>query len=114
MIDLITQIMLYIAGIFALIGSIGLIRFPDFYTRTHAATITTVGSLSLGFLALMIWSFWSIFTIKILVIVIFNLFTNPTATHAIAEKAFRVGIKPRHLVRNDTDVVKTKTRRSKR
>lgn len=102
MIDLVVQVMLYVSGIFALIGSIGLIRFPDFYTRTHAATVTTVGSLSLGFLALMIWSFWSIYTLKIIIIVIFNLLTNPTTTHAIAEKAFRMGITPKGLVRDDS------------
>jgi multicomponent Na+:H+ antiporter subunit G len=103
MIDIVVQIMLYISGIFALIGSIGLIRFPDFYTRTHAATVTTIGSMSLGLLALMIWSFWSIHTIKIMIILIFNLFTNPTTTHAIAEKAFRMGIKPKKLVNDESD-----------
>ncbi len=113
MIETAVQVMLYVSGIFALIGSIGLIRFPDFYTRTHAATVTTIGSLSLGFLALMIWSFWSVYTMKILIIVIFNLFTNPTATHAIAEKAFRMGIKPKGLVKDDSRVTKT-TRRSKK
>ena len=101
MIDILIQAMLYVSGIFAFIGSIGLLRFPDFYTRTHAATVLSVGSLSLGFLALMIATFLSVYTIKIFIIILFNLFTNPTATHAIAERAYRMGIKPKSLVKDE-------------
>ena len=32
-----------------------------------------------------------------------NLLTNPTATHALADAAYRLGIKPHGLVRNDLD-----------
>lgn len=101
MIDIVVQVMLYISAIFALIGSIGLIRFPDFYTRTHAATIITVGSFSLAMLALMIATFWSVSTVKIFLVILLNLFTNPTATHAIADKAYRMGVKPKRIVKDE-------------
>lgn len=101
MIDIVVQVMLYISAIFALIGSIGLIRFPDFYTRTHAATIITVGSFSLAMLALMIATFWSVSTVKIFLVILLNLFTNPTATHAIADKAYRMGVKPKGIVKDE-------------
>jgi multicomponent Na+:H+ antiporter subunit G len=106
MIDMLVQVMLYISAIFALIGSIGLIRFPDFYTRTHAATIIAVGSFSLAMLALMIATFWSVSTVKIFLVILLNLFTNPTATHAIADKAYRMGVKPKRIVKDDMKGIK--------
>lgn len=106
MIEMIVQAMLYISGIFALIGSAGLIRFPDFYTRTHAATVITVGSFSLAMLAFMIATFWSVSTVKIFVIILLNLFTNPTATHAIAEKAYRMGVRPRKILKDEIKEMK--------
>jgi len=101
MMETAVQVLLYISGVFAVIGSLGLIRFPDFYTRTHAATMISVGSISLGLLALIILTFWSVYTLKIFIIIIFNLFTNPTATHAIAESAYKMGIKPKKLLKNE-------------
>ncbi len=104
MIEIIVQVMLYIAGIFAIIGSLGLIRFPDFYTRTHAATMISVGSISLGLLALILSAGWGVYSLKIFIVIVFNLFTNPTATHAIAEKAYKMGIKPKNLVKDEMKI----------
>lgn len=103
MIDIVSQALLYVSAILAVIGSIGLIRFPDFYTRTHAAGVVGVGSVSLALFALAISTFWSAFTIKIMIIIVFNLFTNPTATHAIADTAYKLGIKPKKLVKNEME-----------
>jgi multicomponent Na+:H+ antiporter subunit G len=102
MMDLVIQ--LYISGIFAIIGSLGLIRFPDFYTRTHAATMISVGSISLGLLALILSAGWGVYSLKIFIVIVFNLFTNPTATHAIAEKAYKMGIKPKNLVKDEMKI----------
>lgn len=104
MIEIIVQVMLYISGIFAIIGSLGLIRFPDFYTRTHAATMISVGSISLGLLALILSAGWGVYSLKIFIVIVFNLFTNPTATHAIAEKAYKMGIKPKNLVKDEMKI----------
>ena len=104
MMELVIQIMLYISGIFAIIGSLGLVRFPDFYTRTHAATMISVGSISLGLLALILSAGWGVYSLKIFIIIVFNLFTNPTATHAIAEKAYKMGIKPKNLVKDEMKI----------
>jgi multicomponent Na+:H+ antiporter subunit G len=98
MIEIISTVLLGISGILAIIGSIGLVRFPDFYTRTHAATVVGLGSFSLAMIAIFIGTLWSAFSVKILAIIIINLFTNPTATHAIADAAYRIGIKPKGLV----------------
>lgn len=103
MIEIISTILLGISGILAVIGSIGMLRFPDFYTRTHAATVVGVGSFSLALIAIFIGTLWSVFSVKILAILFINLFTNPTATHAIADAAYRIGIKPKGLVLNEME-----------
>jgi multicomponent Na+:H+ antiporter subunit G len=101
MMDIAVQAMLYVSGILAVIGSLGLIRFPDFYTRTHAATVISVGGFSLGLLALAVSTFWSVYSLKIMAVMALNLMTNPTATHAIAESAYRLGVKPKRLAKNE-------------
>ena len=101
MIEAVSQLMLYVSAALAIIGSFGLLRFPDFYTRSHAGTVVSVGSFSLVILSLLISTFWSVYTSKLVIVMILNMFTNPTATHAIADAAYRMGIIPRNLSRNE-------------
>jgi multicomponent Na+:H+ antiporter subunit G len=103
MIETISTVLLGISGVLAVIGSIGLVRFPDFYTRTHAATVVGVGSFSLALIAIFVGTFWGEFSVKVLAILLINLFANPTATHAIADAAYRIGIKPERLVLNELE-----------
>ena len=43
--DIISWTLLLIGSFFSIVGGIGLIRFPDFYTRGHAAGVTdTMGA----------------------------------------------------------------------
>ena len=74
---------------FLLIGAIGILRFPDFYTRMHAAgKCDTLGSL-LVVAGLAVYNGVSIGSAKIIFIAIFIFLTSPTATHAIARAAFK-------------------------
>ena len=91
----ILAIVLIIGGAFFLtVSAIGLLRFPDFYSRTHAVgkseTLGTILVLS----GLAVYNGWELSTIKILFIVIFALIANPTATHAISRAALRSGLPP--------------------
>jgi len=95
------QIMLYISAVLALIGSIGLFRFPDFYTRAHAANIITIGGVCLALSALFISLLWSVYSLKIVLIILFILLTSPASTHAIANKMYEAGFKPKGLVKNE-------------
>jgi len=101
MIGIISAALLYLSGILAVVGAIGLLRFPDFYTRTHAATVVSIGSFTLAMFGFFLGTFWSDFSAKILAIILINLFANPTSTHAIADAAYKVGIRPHGLVLND-------------
>ena len=97
------EILLIVAGIYAVLGAIGLFRFPDFYTRTHAATMITVGGVCLGLLILALSAFWSVYSLKSVIVIVLIFFTSPTATHAIANAAYKKGIKPKHLVKNELE-----------
>jgi len=100
MIDFITQVLLYIGGIFAVIGAIGMLRFPDFYTRCHASTMISVGGVTLALFALVISQAFalSVHTWKMLLIIGLLMLVSPTNTHALANAAYKVGIKPEKLV----------------
>ena len=86
-------------GIFA-IGILGILRFPDFYTRMHAAgksdslgaVLVLVGFALFNLEAL---TFASILvSIKILFIALFIFVASPTATHAIVQTALVLGAEP--------------------
>ena len=97
---------------FNLLGSLGLLRFPDVYTRLHAGTkCTTFGSIFLSFSVIIygIWRYYKgenhmiIFSIHTLIALVAILLTNPTGAHAIARAAHRSGIKPAKAVVDDLE-----------
>lgn len=91
--------MIYITGIFIIIGSllifvsaVGLIRMPGFYTRIHAAGKTdTLGQILILF-GLILYKGFSLISVKLLFILAFVFIANPTATHALAQAAYRMGV----------------------
>lgn len=99
MIDAIVNIMSWVlfvtGGAFVLIGAIGVIRFPDFYTRLHAAGVTDTLGADLILLGMIFQSGgdW-LLMVKIFFIFIFILLTSPVSTHAIAHAAFVSGFAP--------------------
>ena len=86
---------LFIGGsAFLLIGAIGVIRLPDIFSRMHGAgIIDTMGTAMLLF-GMVLQAGFTIVSIKLLMIVLFVTFTNPTATHALARAALDAGLKP--------------------
>jgi multicomponent Na+:H+ antiporter subunit G len=86
---------LILVGVFFLtVSSIGLVRLPDFYARTHAVgKAETLGAiLVLGGLA--VYNGLALSTVKVLIILLLVLIANPSATHAIAQAALRSGLQP--------------------
>jgi len=78
-----------VAGsVFVLIGGIGLIRLPDFYTRIHAAGITDTMGAWLILIGLMFSAGWTLITVKLMMLLFFLAATSPLASHALAKAAF--------------------------
>ncbi|QZY57593.1 monovalent cation/H(+) antiporter subunit G [Crassaminicella profunda] len=73
---------------FFTVGTIGILRFPDLFTRAHsAAKCDTLGAV-LCLIALMIYSGLNFTSLKLLLVIAFLWITNPTATHLISKAAF--------------------------
>ena len=82
-------IVLVLSGVFFLImGGVGLLRFPDFYTRMHAAGKCDTLGVLLVLIGLALFEGLTLSSAKILLIAVFMFMTSPTATHAIARSAF--------------------------
>jgi len=94
----ITAVILISGGVFfLLIGSIGLIRLPDFFTRSHATGKADTLGVLLVLTGLMVYEGLTLNSAKMLIILVFVGLTNPTATHALARAAFLFGVKPRFV-----------------
>lgn len=121
----IVYLFLSIGVFFTLLGGVGLLRFPDVYTRLHAGTkCTTFGSifliLSIVILGLKTWYLGdtdgSVLAIHSFIALIAILVTNPTGAHAIARAAHRSGVMPVDAVvdhlkeKNDKKQGKKKTK----
>ncbi len=79
---------------FLLVGSIGLIRLPDFYTRNHATGKSDTLGIMLVLFGLILIEGFTLNSAKLLFILIFVFLTNPTGTHALANAAWHYGLKP--------------------
>ena len=82
-------------GVIALIiGSLGLIRLPDLYSRTHAVGMMDTGGVGFIILGLIIHEGLTLISFKLALVGIFLFFTSPIASHAVAQVAHRSGLKP--------------------
>ena len=104
--------------VFFLGAAVGMVRFPDFYTRMHAAgkgdtlsttlmlasfACVTMDDLSVGS--------WLLF-IKIMAVVLFIYLTSPTSSHALMQAAFEDDEMP--LTEEDLKKSKRKKRRGRK
>lgn len=119
--DYLLYILFGIGVFFNLLGSLGLLRFPDVYTRLHAGTkCTTFGSIFLiGSVILMGVKTWfvdgwtvgsdgSVLAFHAAAALVAILLTNPTGAHAIARAAYKSGVKPVGAVVDALDKPKSK------
>lgn len=98
--DIIVTVLLICGLIFFTGGAVGILRFPDFYSRLHpAGKLDTMGSLAmLVALALFNLHHFSLATIltsiKIIIILVFVFLSSPTAIHGIVDAGVRAGLTP--------------------
>ena len=78
-----------------LLGAVGVMRFPDVYTRIHAASLTDTGGATLVLLGLGLISGLTLETLKLASIWVFVMLTTPTAANALANAAYGSGHQPR-------------------
>lgn len=82
---------------FVIVGAVGTLRFPDFWSRLHAASITDSAGTILLLAGMAVHAGFGLISIKLAIILIFLFITGPTSTHAVANAAFVSGLKPRSM-----------------
>ena len=85
--DIASGIAFAAGGVFLLIGTFGLVRLPDVWSRLHAAGIVDTVGAELMLIGMMIQAGFTQATVKLLLISLFLFVTSPTATHALAKTA---------------------------
>jgi len=85
--------------LFLLLGGLGLYRMPDTYNRIQAGTkATTLGTLLTLLGAAILVPGWGV---KLLLIMLFMMFTNPLSSQVLARAAHRSGVAPTPETRAD-------------
>ena len=86
--------LLLVGAVLALIGTIGVLRFPDFYTRLHAASVTDTAAATLAIAGMMLLAPSMAIMFKLVVVWRFLFLTGPTSSHAVANAAHTAGLQP--------------------
>jgi multicomponent Na+:H+ antiporter subunit G len=81
-------------GVFCVVGAVGMLRMPDFYTRMHAASVIETLGAGLVLLGLLLQAGLTLVAVKLLFVGVLIFFASPTATHALARAAMARGVKP--------------------
>lgn len=93
-IDVLSWVLLACGGLFCMIGALGLLRMPDFYTRMHAASVVDTLGAALLLLGMMLQAGATLVSVKLGFIGLLLFFTSPAATHALARAALLRGVHP--------------------
>jgi multicomponent Na+:H+ antiporter subunit G len=91
----VSAVLLAAGGFFCVAGAIGMLRMPDFYTRTHAASVIETLGAGLILAGLAIDAGFTLATAKLGAMALLIFFASPTATHALAKAAYERGIRAR-------------------
>jgi len=93
--DILVWVFMLSGAFFVFVGSLGILRFPDFWSRLHAASVTESAGMILMMIGMGIEAGFSLITVKLLIIGVFLLITGPTGTHAVANAALVSGLRPK-------------------
>jgi multicomponent Na+:H+ antiporter subunit G len=81
-------------GFIGITGGLGFFRFPDFYTRAHAASITDTLCAGLIIFGLVLQSSSLLMVLKLVLLLLTIAYTGPTATHTLVKAARREKLEP--------------------
>lgn len=115
-IEFVAVLFILIGSIVAVISAIGLVRFPDVYTRSHAGTKSATLAVLLTLVGTLIYFLvtQSSFSVRLILGIIFVFLTSPVSGHVIARAAYRSGVKLADVTVDDelAKVVKRENKQS--
>lgn len=82
-------------SVFVILGAFGTLRFPDFWSRLHAVSVTDSAGMILLLVGMCLYSGFTLVTVKLIIIGVFLFITGPTSTHAVANAALMSGLRPK-------------------
>ena len=92
--QIVALILLFSGFFFLIVAAVGVMRFPDFYTRIHAAGKGDTLGIGLFVLGLAVYNGFNLVSLKLLLVVLFVFLANPIGCHVLSRAAFRSGLKP--------------------
>lgn len=92
--DGLALVLVAVGAFFLLVGSIGVVRLPDFYTRLHAVGKSDTLGLVLVILGIVVHEGPSLTGVKLVAVVVFVALTNPVGSHALVRSAYVSGLRP--------------------
>ena len=94
LLDLAGAILLGVGSLAMIVGAVGLLRFPDVFSRRHAGGVTDslgAGSILIGLM--LIGASWATL-VKLCMVLFFLFVTSPTSAHALSRAALYAGVRP--------------------
>ena len=101
LVDALSWALLAAGSFFCVVGALGLIRMPEFYSRLHAAGVTDTLGATLVIAGLALQAGWTLVMVKLGFVLFFIYMTSPTACHSLAKTAFKAGLRPQLDVEGD-------------
>ena len=89
--DIISWTLIALGAFFSIVGGIGIVRFPEFYSRLHGGGITDTMGAALIVLGLMVQAPNGLVAVKLLMILFFLIVTSPSSCHALSNSALAQG-----------------------
>lgn len=105
MIEVAAGVLVILAGLFALVAALGVVRMPDLMLRMHASTKAGTLSCGLSMLAAALFFGELSTAVRAAGVVLFLLLTAPVAAHMLGRAALRTGVTTRLWNPSQSDTV---------
>ena len=93
-VELASWVLILLGSFFTLVGSFGLVRMPEVFTRMHAASVTDTVGVGFLILGMCLQAGLGLVTLKLVFLLALFFFTGPVVTHALAQACLHEGLKP--------------------
>jgi len=104
-VEIVSWILILTGSAFTIIGAVGTLRFPNFWSRLHAASVSESAGMIFLITGMCLQAGATLVTVKLILIGAFIFITGPTSTHAVANAALMSGERP------ESDVTGEKARK---
>ena len=85
LVEALSWVMILSGSFFTIVGALGIIRFPHFWARLHAGSVSDSAGVILLIVGMAIQSGLTLETVKLILVGVFLFITGPTTTHAVAD-----------------------------